>query len=114
MMFDSMADYPLDQRDGESEDQYLDRLISLLPQPEDAALAVTYTPAERTVRGGRCTTCEKDSSELWPWSGQRICQDCFDRQLDLLAMAVREATPGAHLVFGADVPEPFDPEGATA
>lgn len=69
---------------------------------------------EVTVAGGQCTMCEADSPELWPWSGHRVCQDCFDKQLDLLALAVREAAPGVHLVFGAEVPAPFEPGEAVA
>jgi len=66
------------------------------------------SPVRSAVAGGRCQHCERDSSELLPWSGQRICWNCFDTQLDLLAVAIREAGIGDHLVFGADVPEPFD------
>lgn len=44
--------------------------------------------AERTVAPGRCTLCEEDSPELVPWSGERLCWNCTDRQLDLLALAV--------------------------
>lgn len=49
--------------------------------------------AERTVAGGRCTLCEEDVPELLPWSGQRLCWDCVDLNLDLLAKAVLETTP---------------------
>ena len=49
--------------------------------------------AERTVAGGRCTLCEEDVPELLPWSGQRLCWQCVDLNLDLLAKAVLETTP---------------------
>lgn len=39
-----------------------------------------------------CTGCEKavDKGDLIPWSGQRLCWDCMDFQLDLLAKAVSD------------------------
>lgn len=44
---------------------------------------------ERTVAGGTCTLCGHDSDELLPWaSSERLCWDCTDYQLDLLALAV--------------------------
>jgi hypothetical protein len=61
--------------------------------------------SEQTIAGGQCTLCAADSPERLPWSGQRICWNCFDGQLNLLAKAIRLAGPGEHLVFGADVPE---------
>lgn len=75
---------------------------------------INSTPAlqegqcEKTVMGGRCTQCEHDTFELLPWSGERLCWDCFDHQLDLMAKAIHEADTEAFLVFGADVPEPFE------
>jgi len=99
MTYATVTGYPFDMREDESEDDYVDRMIT---EADD-------TPAcERTVAGGTCTQCERRSPELLPWSGERVCWDCFDRQLDLMAIAIREAGLADHLVFGADVPEPFE------
>lgn len=49
------------------------------------------SPAEATIAGGNCQGCEADSAELLPWASQRLCWNCVDVQLDLLAMAVMEA-----------------------
>lgn len=117
-MYDSMTGYPLDTRDGETEDAYLDRMIEL-SDPAFAgfdaeararldATADFSAQCEKTVMGGRCTMCEASSYELLPWSGERICWDCFDHQLDLMAKAIREAGAEAFLVFGENVPEPFE------
>lgn len=76
--------------------------------PELPGSEVTASACEQTVAGGRCTMCEADSYELLPWSGERICWDCFDHQLDLMAKAIQEAGTEEFLVFGADVPEPFE------
>jgi hypothetical protein len=45
---------------------------------------------ERTVAPGTCTGCETPAAELLPWSGERLCVNCADIQLDLLAKAVAE------------------------
>lgn len=46
---------------------------------------------ERTIAGGRCTGCERESAELLPWtSRERLCWDCADLQLDLMALAIGE------------------------
>jgi hypothetical protein len=58
---------------------------------------------EATVAGGRCTLCEADSTKLLPWSGERVCWDCFDRQLDLVALAIADAGAEPFLVFGPAV-----------
>lgn len=47
--------------------------------------------SQQTVAGGRCSLCERDADELLPWASQRLCWDCVDIQLDLLAKAVQEA-----------------------
>jgi hypothetical protein len=39
-----------------------------------------------------CTQCERDVAEV-PWSGERLCWDCADIQLDLMARALLEAAP---------------------
>jgi hypothetical protein len=45
---------------------------------------------ERTVAPGSCTGCGGEADELIPWSGQRLCWNCTDAQLDLIAKAVLE------------------------
>jgi len=66
---------------------------------EDVALVKTYDPAERTVRGGRCTSCEREADQLLPAGlGQRICGTCWDAQMDLLVTAANEGYEGT--VFG--------------
>ena len=37
-----------------------------------------------------CTGCEQLSTELVPWSGERLCWTCTDLQLDLLAKALED------------------------
>lgn len=37
-----------------------------------------------------CTGCEQLSCELVPWSGERLCWDCTDLQLDLMAKALQD------------------------
>lgn len=37
-----------------------------------------------------CTGCEKLTAERIPWSGERLCWDCTDLQLDLLAKALED------------------------
>jgi hypothetical protein len=37
-----------------------------------------------------CTGCGQMTCQLVPWSGQRLCWDCTDTQLDLMAKAVTE------------------------
>lgn len=54
------------------------------------AVADFTAACERTVRGGQCTGCETPAPELIPWSGERLCWDCVDTQLDLLAKAILE------------------------
>lgn len=50
---------------------------------------------EVTVQGGRCTSCEKVATELWPTgAGHRICGTCWDASMDLLAKAVSEGYEG--------------------
>lgn len=70
--------------------------------------ALAEGQCERTVAGGQCTLCAAGSYELLPWSGERVCWDCFDRQLDLLAKTIHEAGPGDLLVFGANLPVPSE------
>lgn len=63
----------------------------------------TSTTADLTARTGlvplaeagiRVCTLEgrqvRDGEDLVPWSGQKLCWDCMDRQLDLMAMACKE------------------------
>jgi hypothetical protein len=38
----------------------------------------------------RCTGCETSTGPLVPWSGERLCLDCVDTQLDLMAKALIE------------------------
>jgi hypothetical protein len=59
---------------------------------EDAAHDFTAA-CERTVAPGTCTSCGTPSPELIPWSGERLCWECTDLQLDLLAKAVQEDAP---------------------
>jgi hypothetical protein len=41
---------------------------------------------------GRCTLCERDVPETFPYGcRERLCQDCLDLNLDLLAIAISEA-----------------------
>jgi hypothetical protein len=41
-----------------------------------------------------CTGCEKTTDgDLVPWAGERLCWTCTDLQLDLMALAVQEASP---------------------
>jgi hypothetical protein len=56
----------------------------------------------------RCTLDGRESAELLPWGGERICHGCFDTQMHLMAMAIRQAQPGDHLEFGCSAPEPSD------
>jgi hypothetical protein len=50
--------------------------------------------SEAVIAGGQCTQCEHDSAELIPWTtDQRLCWDCVDFQLDLLALAVQDILP---------------------
>jgi hypothetical protein len=51
------------------------------------------TACERTVAPGRCTGCEAPAEELIPWSGERLCWDCTDTQMDLLAKVLLEEYP---------------------
>lgn len=37
-----------------------------------------------------CTGCEQGTTELVPWSGERLCWDCTDLQLDLMAKALQD------------------------
>lgn len=54
----------------------------------------TDHPGEAAVKGGTCTLCEDDASELVPWATrERLCWHCVDIQLDLLAKAVRDIMP---------------------
>lgn len=44
---------------------------------------------ERTVAPGTCTGCGTPAATLLPWTpAERLCWDCTDLHLDLLAMAV--------------------------
>jgi hypothetical protein len=46
---------------------------------------------ERTVAAGQCTGCGAASPELLPWTPrERLCWDCTDLQLDLMALAIGE------------------------
>ena len=49
-------------------------------------------PGESATAGGTCGGCEKEAAELIPWASQRLCWDCVDLHLDLLALAVAEGT----------------------
>ena len=46
--------------------------------------------------GLSCTLCGRREEPLIPWAFHRLCLDCTDRQLDLLAEAVKDqpVTPG--------------------
>jgi hypothetical protein len=49
---------------------------------------------ETTVAAGRCTLCENDAAELVPWTTrERLCWECVDQQMDLLARAVEDILP---------------------
>jgi len=50
-----------------------------------------------------CTGCERNASELVPWSGEQLCWDCVDTQLDLMAKAVSEEMDVALLTRLADI-----------
>lgn len=57
---------------------------------------VVYPPLECPgvpVPEDRCTLCEQDADQLIPWRGERLCWDCVDLNMDLLARAIAEATP---------------------
>jgi hypothetical protein len=48
-----------------------------------------FLPAARI-----CTGCDREVyGDLVPWSGERLCWDCTDLQLDLLAAALLEDSP---------------------
>jgi hypothetical protein len=49
----------------------------------------------------RCTMCERSGGDLVPWSGERLCWDCTDKQLDLLAMAMQDQLPGPRAGTGS-------------
>lgn len=40
--------------------------------------------------GEECTHCERETGVLIPWARERLCLDCMDTQLDLVARAMRE------------------------
>jgi hypothetical protein len=46
--------------------------------------------SEPLVRAGVCAGCESDADELVPWASKRLCWDCVDKQIDLLARAVAD------------------------
>jgi hypothetical protein len=61
---------------------------------EKAGLAEADQPtrlASETLPRNVCTGCKRGTDgDLVPWSGQRLCWDCTDLQLDLMAKAVLE------------------------
>jgi len=40
--------------------------------------------------GGSCTLCGRGAAERLAWGGEKVCWDCFDGQLDLLILALRQ------------------------
>jgi hypothetical protein len=40
--------------------------------------------------GGSCTLCARAAAERLAWGGEKVCWDCFDGQLDLLILALRQ------------------------
>jgi hypothetical protein len=63
-------------------------------EQEAAARALVAGQCEKTVAAGRCTLCENDAAELVPWAtGERLCWECVDQQMDLLARAVEDILP---------------------
>ena len=57
-----------------------------------------------------CTLCERRTSDaLVPWCGKRLCLDCTDLSLNLLALAVADLMTAA---ADAASPPSVTPEGA--
>lgn len=63
-------------------------LLARADAERDFAAAV-----RRQTPDGHCTGCGTQSPELVPWSGQRLCWDCADFQLDLVASAILADAP---------------------
>lgn len=45
-----------------------------------------------TAGTGICSRCERGSSTIIPWAGQRLCLSCADHDIDMLALALAEDT----------------------
>jgi hypothetical protein len=84
MTYATVTGYPLDIEDDEDEDAYVDRMIALC---EPAALPA---PGGVLRPGGSCTLCARAAAERLAWGGEKVCWDCFDGQLDLLILALRQ------------------------
>lgn len=65
--------------------------VSLELAEVEAEAARLLLPQQQ--RPGTCTQCEAATAELIAWSGERLCWDCTDRQLDLLALACATELP---------------------
>lgn len=61
--------------------------------------------AEQMVAAGQCTGCEAETGELVPWAGERLCWNCTDLQLDLMALACQSAD-GLPVTVGQGVRTP--------
>ena len=60
-----------------------------------------------------CTLCERRTSDaLVPWCGKRLCLDCTDLSLNLLALAVADLMTAAAEAASPPEARPAVPDGA--
>jgi len=60
-----------------------------------------------------CTLCERRTSDaLVPWRGERLCLDCTDLSLNLLALAVADLMTAAAEAASPPEARPAVPDGA--
>lgn len=83
MTYATVSGYPFDGYDGSDES-----FEKMLEGGMGSTPGYGADPAPRTRT---CTLlgCET-AGDLVPWSGERLCWDCMDRQLDLIALAVQD------------------------
>jgi hypothetical protein len=92
---------PLSVLESETEPEHFHNRVNELVETEHlpveraierAAYEIDH-PSESVVAAGRCGGCEKEAGERIPWGSQKLCWDCVDAQLDLMALAVAQAVP---------------------
>jgi hypothetical protein len=60
-----------------------------------------------------CTLCERPTSDaLVPWCGERLCPDCTDLSLNLLALAVADLMAAAAGAASPPEADAVPPAGA--
>jgi hypothetical protein len=106
MTYSTVTGYPYDGYDGtdESFEKLLDQIPCPERHPQDGASCICYAHAEgdhRDCHGrtwpneaaltdlGPCTRNPEHGPAEVPWSGDRLCWDCADHELDLLAKALQ-------------------------